>query len=217
MPHIPMVKFILKAKAEKINGSISDDVSDSSQMSVCGFNTKSLRLSYERRTVIFDFDQNQYHEVYSGIIEDDDDMSALWYTALELKQMKDAASMIVKTILQSSSPDDVTYVQALEAVYECNRRGTASSQDQEDTMALQLCRFGPWGTGLEHKVISNMGKDKIKRRDTLIQLTYEYRQQQQKENDDKQMRKQFTEVSRPARLWAVQLARSATQQHDDES
>mmetsp|Transcript_1786 Transcript_1786/g.2533 ORF Transcript_1786/g.2533 Transcript_1786/m.2533 type:complete len:202 (-) Transcript_1786:73-678(-) len=193
----PLSKLMFKPKRGK-NKVI--DESESASTDCCSSIGPRHVCINESQTVFYD----------NTNVLDDADISDLWYNSKECKQMKGDMSAAAKAVCHYTSQSD-TYVASLERVFKSCSQGKVSSKQEEETLSAQMQQWGAYRTGLEFKIIAYASQHKDSRRKELIQLCYNLQQENpslSKEELGKVMRKKCGDITRPARLFAVQIARA---------
>ena len=193
----PIMKLITKSRRSKV--MIDDDCeSVTSTFSVEFSKNKSGPL---QRRVCFDESQNTCHEITQV---DADEIAQRWYSADECAQMKESNNFSVKTARRSATNG------ALEQVYQACCEG-AVAQHQQQALSEQLQVWGAARNGLEQKLLQSASQDRQSRREQLIALAYNFKQQNPALSGDKlalALSAKCAEISKPARLFAQQIAQA---------
>ena len=149
-------------------------------------------------------------------ILEEEDIRQLWYTAEECKQMKvdlsvSARSITAKCIARKAlcAHDTDSYLATLARVYQACSTGKIASKQDEDALTARIRETmeSCCCIGMEHKLLSATA-DKQDRRERLIELCMPSSLEAGEEEWAALLRKKCAQVSRPARVFAVQLARA---------
>jgi len=235
-PLSKLIKIVGNKNNQHHSNAFDDNESvGSSNISVNNFNKLSRVSSMESkqqepRNVSFDLAQNEYYEDNEALLSDVPDFSDLWYNDEDCKAMKQQEKRLIKSIhnaqqqqqqqpsfrnrrMEQANDNDAAYISALSQVYQACRQGHTSTQEQEDNLRAQMATQGPRHHGLEFKIISSA--DTKDRRNAMVELMYHSVHatgsviaQRNPEASAQHLRKACAHISRPARIFAVQVARA---------
>ena len=193
----PIMKLITNTRRSK--NMIDDDCESVTSTFSVEF-TKNKSGPLERR-VCFDESQNTCQEVAQVYAED---IPQLWYSADECAHMKGSNNFSIQAARRSASTG------ALEQVYRACYRGVITEHQQQSLSEL-LEVWGAARVGLEQKLLKSASKDRKNRREQLVSLAYNFKQQNPALSGDQlavALSEKCAEISKPARLFAQQIAQA---------
>mmetsp|Transcript_16476 Transcript_16476/g.33993 ORF Transcript_16476/g.33993 Transcript_16476/m.33993 type:complete len:223 (-) Transcript_16476:34-702(-) len=208
---------LLTAKSTRGKNKFDDASVDgsSASFSIDGSNHNAKRTS-NLFAVHFEESQNTVHECAHDMTVEEI-ANELWYTPEENEEMKAANQYSTKVARRTASAGAASadsYVGALEQVYECCCQGKLATQELQQALQTQL-QLQPARTGLEQKVVKSVANGRQSRREQMTQLVYNIQSEHphlSKAELAKLMQKQSSQISLPARLFALQVAQASSQQ-----
>lgn len=223
----PLSKFLNKKHAGSSTRLItkkSINVDDLDEETTCissedlSFSDTGERVVPPLKQVRFQLDQTtvhypQYDDDYTMI-----SIEAQWYTEQDFEHFRRANAFAIhsarrETISNNSDNDkkhedtedeELSYAEVLERAYQSCRQGQL--YDQPAILQQQL-QYWTSRTGLEAKVIASACKGKMNRKDRLYTLVA--KSQTQTHLSANELRRQCAVITRPAHLFAQQVAQAA--------